>query len=148
MAPQLPIRTFPLANTSKEVCFINVVLQLLRYLTEASKRIYSYNGKSEVDRVQLARTDIVYDRVMTELRKIFRRDVGDAETLRLLTNFLPARMKVGHQDCLEFMNILMPDYLPAEKSLFDFDESAYYYCESCEMVSLTVLYHLQYEPLL
>lgn len=138
MAPQLPIRTFPLANTSKEVCFINVVLQLLRYVTEVSKRIYSYNGKSEVDRVQLDRTDIVYGRVMTELRKILRRDVGNAETLRLLTDFLPTRMKAGHQDCLEFMTILMADYLPAENSLFDFDESAYYYCESCEMVGLTV----------
>jgi hypothetical protein len=134
MAPRLPLRVFPLTNTSKEVCYINVVLQCLRYVIEISNRIFSYNGKSESDRAQLARADIVYDTVMTELRKIFRREIGDVEGLRCIDNFLPRRMQQGHQDSLDLLDLLLSAYLVDAKSLFEFTETAYYYCGGCDMV--------------
>ena len=136
MAPKTPLRVFPLANLSKEVCFINVVIQCFRYLTEISNRIFSYGGKSDVDHVQLARTDIAYNNVMKELRKILRREIGDVEALRHIDNFLPVRMRAGHQDSLEFMDILLSEYLIADKSLFEFTQKTYFYCDSCEMVSV------------
>lgn len=135
MAPKSPLRTFPLANISKEVCYINVVLQCLRYLIELSSRILAYNGKSEVDRGQLTRTEIAYDKVMREMRKIFRRENGDVESLRQIDNFLPMWMRTGHQDSLDFLDILMSEYLVADKPLFEFTEATYYYCGVCEMVS-------------
>jgi hypothetical protein len=137
MAPQRPLRVFPLANDSKELCFINVVLQILRYIVEISNRIYSYNGKSAADRAQLNRTDIAYSSVMNELRKIFKREIkiNSAEALRYIDKFLPNRMLHGHQDSQEFMDILLDDYLAADKSLFEFKEKAFYYCQACEKVS-------------
>lgn len=134
MAPKPPLRVFPLANISKEVCFINVVLQCFRYLAEISNRIFFYNGKAEIDQVQSVRTDIAYDNVMAELRKIFRREVGDAEALRLIDNFLPMRMRSGHQDSLEFLDIMLSEYLAADRTLFEFTETVYYYCGECQMV--------------
>jgi len=134
MAPKPPLRVFPLANISHEVCFINVILQCLRYMVAISTRIFSYNGTSHSDRLQLARTDIAYDEVMKGMRKIFRREIGDAEALRHIDNFLPERMRSGHQDSLEFLDILMSDYLVADTSLFQFTEATYYYCATCEMV--------------
>jgi hypothetical protein len=104
-------------------------------LADISIRVFSYNGKSETDRAQLNRTDIAYDRVMTEMRKIFRREVGDVEALRHIDNFLPMRMRSGHQDSLEFLDILMSEYLIADRAMFEFTEKTYYYCGKCEMVS-------------
>jgi hypothetical protein len=77
--------------------------------------------------------------VMTELRKIFRREIGDVEALRHIDNFLPHRMRHGHQDSLEFLDILLSDYLVGEKSLFEFTEVTYYYCGTCDMVCLNLL---------
>jgi hypothetical protein len=143
MSPKAPLRVFPLANISKEVCFINVVVQVLRYLAGISRHIFFYDGKSDSDCDQMARTDIAYDKVMTELRKIFRREIGDVEAMRHIDNFLPHRMRHGHQDSLEFLDILLSDYLVGEKSLFEFTEATYYYCVACDMVCLNLLQQWQ-----
>jgi hypothetical protein len=140
MSSKAPLRVFPLANISREVCFINVVVQSMRYLAEISRRIFFYNGTSDADSEQLARTDIAYDKVMTELRKIFRREISDVEALRHIDNFLPQQMRHGHQDSLEFLDILLSKYLVDEKTLFEFTEATYYYCGNCYMVCLILLH--------
>ena len=135
MAPKgVPLRKFPLLNDSTDLCFINVVLQILRYVAEFSKRIYSYAGKSAIDRVQLERPDIAYGAVMSELRKIFKRDVTSATALRRVDNFLPNEM-LHDRDAMDFFNLLLHRYLESDKTLFEIKLREFFYCQSCgEMV--------------
>ena len=137
MAPKNPLRKFPLSNTSSDLCFINVVLQILRYLAELSRRIYSYNGKTTVDKAQKERTDIAYDAVMSELRRIFDRKVNSADALRKIDNFLPEEV-LRNRSAMDFLLSILHYYMESDGHLFAFKQHIYNYCRSCEYQVYTV----------
>jgi ubiquitin C-terminal hydrolase len=118
MPERPPLRVFPLTNAMQQDCFMNSILQVLRYIPEIHRRLYIYDGNTDQDRVLMAVEDSNYDDVMKELRRIYRRETSSVATLRQLKGFLPPRMLQGHQDSHEFLALLLNTYLSAEAAAY------------------------------
>ena len=77
---------------------------------------------------------------MWELKRIWKGEHNDVNSLRQIPNFLPEIMRQGQQDAEEFISILLENYFNHILTQnFQFIETNWYICLTCKRVSFNCI---------